>query len=149
MIIELLFSEGNHICAICVSNGNCELQALAQKLGMDHVRFPDLEPVRLVDMSHDRFVLDRNRCILCTRCVRVCDEIEGAHTWDVKGRGVEARIISDLDAPWGDSVTCTSCGKCVNICPVGALVEKGRAVGEMTKRRDFLPYLSEMREVKK
>lgn len=149
MILELLFSEGNHICAICVSNGNCELQFLAQRLGMDHVRYPNLEPVRLVDMTHSRFVLDRNRCILCTRCVRVCDEIEGAHTWDVKGRGIDARIVSDLDTPWGDSMTCTSCGKCVNVCPVGALVEKGKSVGEMVKRRDFLPYLSDMREVKR
>lgn len=149
MILELLFSEGNHICAVCVSNGNCELQYLAQRLGMDHARYPNLEPVRLVDMTHGRFVLDRNRCILCTRCVRVCDEIEGAHTWDVKGRGIDARIASDLDTPWGDSMTCTSCGKCVNVCPVGALVEKGKSVGEMVKRRDFLPYLSDMREVKR
>lgn len=149
MIIELLFSEGNHICAVCVSNGNCELQALAQRLGMDHVRFTNLQPVRLVDMTHDRFVLDRNRCILCLRCVRVCDEIEGAHTWDVKGRGSDARVVSDLATPWGDSATCTSCGKCVNVCPVGALVKKGRAIGEMVKRQDFLPYLSNMREVKK
>ncbi|NLE50135.1 MAG: bidirectional hydrogenase complex protein HoxU [Chloroflexi bacterium] len=149
MIIELLFSEGNHVCAVCVSNGNCELQALAQRLGMDHVRFPNLQSNRLVDMTHDRFVLDRNRCILCLRCVRVCDEIEGAHTWDVKGRGADARVVSDLDTPWGDSQTCTSCGKCVNVCPVGALVKKGRAIGEMVKRQDFLPYLSNMREVKK
>lgn len=149
MIIELLFSEGNHVCAVCVSNGNCELQALAQRLGMDHVRFPNLEPVRQVDMTHDRFVIDRNRCVLCTRCVRVCDEIEGAHVWDIKGRGIEARVITDLDIPWGDSETCTSCGKCVNVCPVGAIVEKGKSIGEMVKRQDFLPYLSTMREAKK
>ncbi len=149
MIIELLFSEGNHVCAVCVSNGNCELQALAQRLGMDHVRFPNLEPVRQVDMTHDRFVIDRNRCVLCARCVRVCDEIEGAHVWDIKGRGIEARVITDLDIPWGDSETCTSCGKCVNVCPVGAIVEKGKSIGEMVKRQDFLPYLSTMREAKK
>ncbi len=148
MILELLFSEGNHVCAVCVSNGHCELQALAQRLGMDHVRYPNLQPVRMVDMTHERFVVDRNRCILCTRCVRVCDEIEGAHTWDVRGRGIDARVITDLATPWGDSMTCTSCGKCVNVCPVGALVEKGRPVGEMVKRHEFLPYLSNMREVK-
>jgi len=78
--------------------------------------------------------------------VRVCDEIEGAHTKDVKGRGIEARIINDLDQPWGDSETCTSCGKCVHVCPVGALVEKTTAAGEMSKQRTFLPYLTTMRE---
>ena len=144
-IVELLFAEGNHICAICVSNGHCELQDLAVKLGMDHVRFPYLDPVRQVDMTHERFVLDRNRCVLCTRCVRVCDEIEGAHTWDVDGRGVEARLIADLSQPWGDSMTCTSCGKCVNLCPTGALVEKGKPIGQMVKRQEFLPYLKKMR----
>ena len=146
MILELLFSEGNHVCAVCVSNGNCELQALAQKLGMDHVRVPSLKPRRAVDMTHRQYVLDRNRCILCARCVRVCAEIEGAHTWDTQGRGIDARIISDLDTPWGDSDTCTTCGKCVNICPVGALVEKGRSIGEMEKRTDFLVHIADMRQ---
>jgi bidirectional [NiFe] hydrogenase diaphorase subunit len=100
-------------------------------------------------MTHERFVVDRNRCVLCTRCVRVCDEIEWAHTWDVKGRGINARVITDLDTPWGESDTCTSCGKCVRVCPVGAIVEKGQPVGEMVKRHDFLPHLAKMREAKK
>ena len=144
-IIELLFAEGNHVCSVCVSNGNCRLQELAQIVGMEHTHFPYLNPVRIVDMSHERFVVDRNRCILCGRCVRVCDEIEGAHTWDIKGRGINARVISDLDEPWGESSTCTWCGKCVNVCPVGALVEKGKPTGEMIKRTEFLPYLTKMR----
>lgn len=146
MILELLFSEGNHVCSVCVSNGHCDLQDMALTLGMDYVRYPYLNPVREVDMSHERFVLDRNRCILCTRCVRVCDEIEGAHTWDVSGRGTNARVITDLFEPWGDSMSCTSCGKCVNVCPTGALVEKGKPKGEMKKRREFLGYLTKMRE---
>lgn len=146
MILELLFSEGNHVCAVCVSNGNCELQALAQKLGMDYVRVPNLQPKRSVDMTHQQHVLDRNRCILCARCVRVCDEIEGAHTWDTQGRGIDCRVISDLDTPWGVSDTCTTCGKCVNICPVGALVEKGRSMGEMEKKHDFLAHIADMRK---
>ena len=90
LILELLFSERNHICSVCVSNGHCELQTLAQTLGMTHVHFPYHYPKLPVDASHERFVVDHNRCILCTRCVRVCDEIEGAHTWDVMGRGIDA-----------------------------------------------------------
>jgi bidirectional [NiFe] hydrogenase diaphorase subunit len=146
MILELLFAERNHICAVCVANGHCELQTLAQQHGMSHVRFPYLYPQATVDASHDRFVIDHNRCILCTRCVRVCDEIEGAHTWDVMGRGTNSRVITDLNEPWGSSETCTSCGKCVQVCPTGALFEKGKSVAEMAKRREFLPYLTQMRQ---
>jgi len=145
MILELLFSERNHICSVCVVNGHCELQRLAQRLGVTHIRFPYRYPNLPIDASHERFVIDHNRCVLCTRCVRVCDEIEGAHVWDVMGRGINSRIIADLNQPWGTSEVCTSCGKCVHVCPTGALFEKGKAVAEMEKRRQFLPYLAIMR----
>ena len=146
MILELLMSERNHVCAVCVTNGHCTLQSLTQELGVTHIRFPYRYPMLSVDASHDRFVVDQNRCILCTRCVRVCDEIEGAHTWDVMGRGIKSQVITDLNQPWGSSETCTSCGKCVQVCPTGALSEKGKSVAEMSKRRQFLPYLTAMRE---
>ena len=145
-IVELIFSERNHVCSVCVSNGHCELQSLAQSLGITRVGVPYRYPAMEVDASHPRFVADHNRCILCTRCVRVCDEIEGAHTWDVMGRGVDARVITDMAQPWGASESCTGCGKCVHVCPTGALTEKGRSVAEMSKRRQFLPYLTLMRE---
>jgi bidirectional [NiFe] hydrogenase diaphorase subunit len=145
-ILELLFTERNHICSVCVSNGHCEMQTLAQKLDITHVHFRYRYPQLEVDASHERFSVDHNRCILCTRCVRVCDEIEGAHTWDVMGRGIEALVITDLAEPWGTSQTCTGCGKCVHVCPTGALFEKGKSVAEMLKRRQFLPYLTQMRE---
>lgn len=149
LTIEMLFTEGNHICSVCVANGHCELQDLAVSLGIDHIRLPYLYPKRAVDASHERYALDTNRCILCTRCVRVCDEVEGAHTWDVMGRGIQSCVITDLNQPWGDSTSCTSCGKCVQVCPTGALFQKGNAVGEMTKRKAFLTYLAEMRERQK
>jgi bidirectional [NiFe] hydrogenase diaphorase subunit len=146
MILEMLFAERNHVCSVCVSNGHCEMQSLAQHLEIDHIRFPYVYPRLPVDASYDRFVLDQNRCILCTRCVRVCAEIEGAHTWDVMGRGSESLVITDLAQPWAEAESCTSCGKCVQVCPTGALSEKGHSVAEMSKRRQFLPYLTMMRE---
>lgn len=146
VILEMLFAERNHICSVCVSNGHCELQDLGQEHGIDHVHLPYRYPSLSVDASHDRYLLDHNRCVMCTRCVRVCAEVEGAHTKGVGGRGIESLIIDDLSEPWGDSQTCTSCGKCVHVCPTGALVDKGVSVGEMVKRSQFLPYLTMMRE---
>lgn len=141
MTTELLLAERNHVCSVCVMNGHCDLQSTAATVGVDHVRFDYLHPTIGVDASHERFVFDANRCILCTRCVRVCDEVEGAHTWDVSGRGVNSRVISDLNQPWGSSTTCTSCGKCVQVCPTGALYRKGATVAEMQKDRGFLPWI--------
>jgi bidirectional [NiFe] hydrogenase diaphorase subunit len=146
MIVQMLFSERNHVCSVCVSNGHCELQNLAQKMEITHINIPYRYPKLPLDASHDLFRLDHNRCVLCTRCVRVCDEIEGAHTWDVAGRGVESHVIIDLDQPWADSSSCTNCGKCVRVCPTGALTRKGTGVAEMEKDESFLPYLTRMRE---
>jgi bidirectional [NiFe] hydrogenase diaphorase subunit len=141
-LVQMLFLERNHICSVCVANRHCELQDLAADLGVTHFDLPAINSNVGVDASHRLFGVDHNRCILCTRCVRVCDEIEGAHTWDVMGRGLAARVVTDLGTPWGESTSCTSCGKCVQVCPTGALFEKGRAVAEGAKeRRPFLPYL--------
>jgi bidirectional [NiFe] hydrogenase diaphorase subunit len=147
-IVELLFAERNHVCAVCVANGHCELQELAVAVGLDHVRYPYLHPATTLDASHPRFVLDHGRCILCTRCVRVCDEIEGAHTFDVARRGSRARLVTDLARPWGTSESCTSCGKCLQVCPTGALFEKAPAPGGAVKRREFLTYRRHPREAK-
>ncbi len=141
MVLELLFSERNHICSVCVSNGHCELQSAAQYCDVDHVSYAYACPPLPVDLSHPRFGLDHNRCILCTRCVRVCADVEGASTWAMQARGTHTLLIADLAQPWGMSTTCTSCGKCVQVCPTGALFEKGKAVGEMTKRPELISEL--------
>ena len=145
MVIELLLAERNHVCAVCVSNGYCELQSLAQKLGVHHTRYAYRYPAFKVDASHPRFNYDANRCILCTRCMRACDEIEGARTWNVMNRGIRSVRVTDLNQPWGQSLSCTSCNKCVHVCPTGALSDKGCAVGEMKPRENVFPYLSLMR----
>jgi bidirectional [NiFe] hydrogenase diaphorase subunit len=144
--LELLFVERNHFCAVCVSNGHCELQDLAKRLGLTHTRFTYSYPRLPVDVSHPRFVLDHNRCILCTRCVRVCAEIEGAHVWDVGFRGIHSRLVAGLNRPWAAARSCTGCGKCVQVCPTGALAEKGFAVEEMDKRSDAVRAVAARRE---
>jgi bidirectional [NiFe] hydrogenase diaphorase subunit len=145
MILELLFAERNHICSVCVSNGHCELQSMAQSQGLTHVRLAYRNPNLSVDASNERFIVDHNRCILCTRCVRVCAEVEGAHVWDVMGRGIDSIVITDLHEEWGES-TCTRCGKCVQVCPTGALFDKSKLGSDHPKSPDFLPYLNLMRE---
>jgi bidirectional [NiFe] hydrogenase diaphorase subunit len=146
-ITEMMFMERNHVCPICVENNHCELQGMAAGLGLTHFDLPRINPKVDIDASHKLFAIDHNRCILCLRCVRVCDEIEGAHTWDIMHRGLETRVQTDMGIPWGESTTCTSCGKCVQVCPTGALFEKGRPVAAGSKdRRPFLPWLKVVQE---
>ena len=148
MTLELLLAERNHVCAVCVANGHCELQTLAYSLGVDHVRFEYQFPKWQVDITHPLFGMDHNRCVLCTRCVRVCWHIEGAGTKNVAGRGTQSRIISDLAQPWGESATCTSCGKCVQACPTGALFHRGSTAAEMERDRTRLEFIVTAREKK-
>ncbi len=128
--IQLLLSERTHVCSVCVANKNCELQALADKLGVEHVAFEREWTSENVDSSHPFLVIDRNRCILCTRCVRVCDEIEGVHALDLKLRGKDSQIIVDFDDSWDKAASCTSCRKCAKVCPVGAIYVEGEPLSE-------------------
>ena len=113
---------------------------------MTHVHVPYRYPSLSVDASHERFALDHNRCILCTRCVRVCDEIEGAHTWDVMGRGIACAGHYRPDQPWGRFRKLHRLRQVRAGLPHGRADRKRKSVAEMAKRRQFLPYLTLMRE---
>jgi formate dehydrogenase major subunit len=126
--LELLFSERNHICPICPFNkGDCGLQHQGYVHGVTGIRYQYLYPALPVDLTAKYFGMDHNRCILCTRCVRTCDEIEGVHTLDVANRGIKNRIVVDMLETYRDSETCTACGACVANCPTGALFDKAAA----------------------
>jgi bidirectional [NiFe] hydrogenase diaphorase subunit len=144
MAVQLLLSERTHICSVCVANGSCEIQNLANELGVDHVMFEREWTSHEIDSTHDFLVIDRNRCILCTRCIRVCDEIESVHTLDLKMRGKDSQVIVDLDDLWNDSRSCTSCRKCAKVCPVGAIYIEEEPLSK-TKNKDIAKFVFERR----
>ena len=126
--LELLFSERNHFCPMCQYNkGDCGLQHQGYVHGINSVRYQYLYPAMPVDLTAKYFGIDHNRCILCGRCVRTCDEIEGVHTLDVANRGIRNRVVVDMLTKFGESETCTSCGACVANCPTGAFFDKAAA----------------------
>jgi bidirectional [NiFe] hydrogenase diaphorase subunit len=147
MAVQMLLAERTHICSVCVANDHCELQAMANQLGVDHVMYERNWSCDEIDSTHDFLVIDRNRCILCTRCIRVCDQIEGVHTLDLMNRGKNSQVIMDLHEDWGKSCSCTSCRKCAKVCPVGAIYVEGEPI-DHTKRRDVAEFIVERRNRK-
>jgi formate dehydrogenase major subunit len=143
--LELLFSERNHICPMCPSNkGDCGLQHQGYIHGISGIRYPYLYPAMPVDVTAKYFGQDHNRCILCTRCVRTCDEQEGVHTLDVAKRGIKNLVVVDMNQTFAESSTCTQCGACVENCPTGALFDKSSAFrGQITSAQTVLTTCSE------
>jgi formate dehydrogenase major subunit len=125
-VLEMLFSERNHYCMFCEMSGDCELQALAYRYGMDHWTYQNPYPKLPVDGTRKYFIMDHNRCILCRRCIRACNELAANTTLGVKFRGAKTMISADMDSPFGES-TCVACGTCLQVCPTGALVDRKSA----------------------
>jgi [NiFe] hydrogenase diaphorase moiety small subunit len=144
-LIEMLFVEGNHFCMFCEKSGNCELQALAYRFGIAAPHFPYLWPQRELDASHPDIFIDRNRCVLCARCVRASQELDGKHVFDFVGRGPEKRVavnaeaqLADTDASGGD--------RAMEVCPVGAILRKrvGYAIPVGQRKYDHQPIGSDI-----
>lgn len=123
-IIDMLFVEGNHYCMFCEKSGNCELQAMAYRLGIPAPKYPYLFPDRDVDASHPEIFIDRNRCILCGRCVTASKDIDGKNVFQFVGRGPEKRVAVNAEANLADT-DASAADKAVDVCPVGAILKKG------------------------
>lgn len=122
-LVELLFTEGNHNCPSCEKSGRCTLQAVGYELDMLVSRFPYRFPVRVREHASEQIWLERDRCIFCQRCVEfVRDEATGQKIFSISHRGAESRI--EVDADRANAMPAEQVRYAVEICPVGAILEK-------------------------
>jgi len=122
-VVELLLANHPENCLSCLRNGSCELQAMAELMGVRNKAFPRTKKVTYPDRVGWGVMRDNDKCILCGRCVAVCREMQSVSAIDFMGRGVRSRVAPFLDKPLSES-TCVSCGQCTVVCPTGALTER-------------------------
>jgi len=122
-LIEMLFVEGNHPCPYCVASGDCELQALGYRLGMVAPTQPYQWPNRKIDASHPDIYLDRDRCILCARCIDASRMEDGKTVFGFEGRGIAMRLNVDAAGGLGDTQM-AAIDKAASVCPVACIVIK-------------------------
>lgn len=136
MVVEMLFVEGNHICPSCEASGRCELQALGYRLGLLAPQLPQLRKYRELDATHKDIYLDRNRCILCSRCIRASRMLDGKSVFGFENRGIEMRVSVDGEQALTETgITATD--KAARICPTGSLVVKREGWSVPVGRRPF------------
>ena len=125
-VMELYISDHPLDCLTCSANGDCELQDMAGAVGLREVRY-GYDGANHLDAKKDEsnpyFTFDPAKCIVCSRCVRACDEVQGTLALTVSGRGFGSKIAASIDESFNDS-ECVSCGACVKACPTATLIEK-------------------------
>jgi len=125
-VMELYISDHPLDCLTCAANGDCELQDMAGAVGLRDVRYGYNGENHLADTkdeSNPYFTYDPAKCIVCSRCVRACEEVQGTFALTIGGRGFESRVAASADVPFLES-ECVSCGACVQACPTATLIEK-------------------------
>lgn len=120
-IVELLLADHPDDCLYCAKNKACDLQDLAESLGIRQRRYRGTSKPHKLDVSSPGIIRDPEKCVLCGRCVAVCSDVAVNDVLEFGARGAKARIVCDADRPMGLS-TCVQCGACVEVCPTGALV---------------------------
>lgn len=136
-IVQMLFIEGNHFCPFCVKSGNCQLQAVAYHLGMEDTSLPHQFPSRAMDASHPEVVLDRDRCINCSLCVRASRDADGKDLFGLSGRGIDTHLV--VNSPTGllKDTNIEANDRAVQVCPTGALLVKRRGYEQPIGERRF------------
>jgi [NiFe] hydrogenase diaphorase moiety small subunit len=135
VLIEMLFVEANHFCPYCEKSGECELQALAYRLRLAAPTLPYQWPERELDATHPDIFLDRNRCVLCTRCVRASTLEDGKTVFGLEGRGIHMRL--NVDGAHLDETALAAADRAAQVCPVGCIVVKRTGYRTPYGRRRF------------
>lgn len=135
-VVEMLFVEGNHHCPSCEASGNCELQAMAYRLGLIAPTFPYVRMARELDATHHDVYIDRDRCILCGRCVRASRELDHKLVFGFEGRGIDKRIAVDSPEGLGDTEMAAA-DEAARICPTGCLVIKRQGYRDPVGTRKY------------
>lgn len=123
-LTQMLFVEGNHFCPSCEKSGHCQLQATAYHLGMMSPHFDHFFPNRAVDASHSEFLLDFNRCILCSLCVRASRDVDGKNVFALSGRGIKTHLIVNAKSGRLADTNFSLDDKAAQVCPVGVILKK-------------------------